>query len=108
MFQVDFDIDSFKPVGVCVLIEPDPVETKTVSGLHLPETVNEFENARGQIGTVLKVGSRYNEETGDDLVPGDRIVYMPVGIKEIKLDDRKLVVSTSISHPRTILAKLDN
>lgn len=108
VFQVDFDIDSVEPVGVCVLIDPDPVETMTESGFHLPETINPHENARGQIGTVLKVGSRYNEETGDDLLPGDRIVYMPIGIKTLAIDNRELVISTSISYPRTILAKLDS
>lgn len=106
MFQVDFDIDSFHPVGVCVLIEPDTPTLMTNFGLHIPETVNQYENAKGQIGTVLKVGTRYNEETGDDLAPGDRVLYMPVGIKELYLDNRRLIVTTSISHPRTILARV--
>lgn len=100
------EIDGFSPVGITVLIDPDPPELELESGLVLPETVNPYEGGRGQTGTVLKVGPRYNEESGDDLVPGDRVVFMPLGIKTIPMDNKEYVLATSVSHPRTILAKL--
>lgn len=105
---MDLKLDNFNPIGIAVLIEPDSHQSITDIGLIIPETINPYEGGKGQTGTVLKVGPRYNEETGDELVPGDRVVFMPVGIKEVIIEDKPFILSTSVSHPRTILAKLND
>ncbi len=84
---------SIKPLSGYILVEPIPAETKTASGIILPETAQE----RPAFGTVIAVG--------DDLVLldgkvvkspvslGDRVFYKKWGGDEIKVngEDLKLV-----------------
>lgn len=69
-------IVKFKPITDRLVIEPDPVEEKTASGLFIPESAKE----KPRKGTILAVGQgRYVEQTGE-LIPsfhkvGDRVIY---------------------------------
>jgi chaperonin GroES len=67
---------NIKPIGDRVYVEPAPAETKTASGIYIPETAQE----KPQNGTVVAVGDgKYSETTGN-LIPltvkvGDRVEY---------------------------------
>ncbi len=65
-----------KPIGDRILIETAPAETKTASGIYIPETAQE----KPQRGTVVAVGpGKYSEQTGTlipvSVQPGDKVLY---------------------------------
>lgn len=65
-----------KPKGDRIVVQADPPEEKTSSGIYIPETAKE----KPQRGTVVSVGEgRYAQTTGN-LIPmtvkvGDHILY---------------------------------
>lgn len=97
-------VEEINPFGIAVLIKPDGAESVRPSGLIIPDTVNP--GFVGKTGEVLKVGSDYNKLTGDDLHPGDKVAYMPIGYTEVYLDEGTFVLTTTIEHPRSIIAKI--
>ena len=74
-------------IGDKVLVEPAPAETKTASGIYIPETAQE----KPQIGTVVAVGpGKYADLTGT-LIPmtvkvGDKVSYSKYGGQENPID----------------------
>ncbi len=71
-------------MGYC-LIEPDEAESKTASGLYLPETAQE----KPAQGKVVSCGEDLILENGKimkaPVKPGDKVVYKKWGGDEIKL-----------------------
>ncbi|MDD2419351.1 MAG: co-chaperone GroES [Bacteroidia bacterium] len=61
---------NIKPLADRVLIEPKEAETKTASGLYIPDTAKE----KPQEGTVVAVGSGKKDEPME-LKVGDVVLY---------------------------------
>lgn len=79
-----------KPLLHTVLIQPDEVETKTASGIVIPEMVTEKERKAVEYGTVITVGPRAFVDYGcspDILKGGDRVSFARYSGKVIKDED---------------------
>ena len=72
-----------KPLADRVLIEPAEAETKTASGLFIPDTAKE----KPQRGTVLAVGSGKKDEPME-LKVGDVVLYGKYAGTEINMDGK--------------------
>lgn len=68
-----------KPLKNRVIIEPTLPETKTASGIIIPETARE----RPKTGIVVAVG-----KTVDEVAVGDNILYNDYSGKELKKDGK--------------------
>lgn len=80
-----------KPLAGYVLIEPAPKETKTASGIVLPESVEE----KPQEGKVLACGPDAVEEGKTVKCPvktGDKVIYKKWGGNEIKEGAKELLL----------------
>lgn len=69
---------NFKPMGDRVLVNTDPLETKTLSGLFIPDAVADAVNR----GTIVAVGPGTAPKKGGAVIPvdlrvGERILYAP-------------------------------
>ncbi|OGE02272.1 co-chaperone GroES [Candidatus Curtissbacteria bacterium RIFCSPLOWO2_12_FULL_41_16] len=81
-----------KPLAGYVLIEPAPKETKTASGIVLPESADE----KPQEGKVLACGEDLVEEGKIIKCPvkiGDKVVYKKWGGNEIKYEGKELLLT---------------
>ena len=79
---------SFLPTAGYILIEPEKVETKTASGLYLPETATQ---EKPQKGKVLANGSAIYQESKEINSPakiGETVIYKKWGANEIKEDGK--------------------
>ncbi|MGB5645677.1 MAG: co-chaperone GroES [Muriicola sp.] len=72
---------SIKPLADRVLIEPMAAETKTASGLYIPDTAKE----KPQKGKVVAVGPGTKDEKVTVKV-GDTVLYGKYAGTELKLD----------------------
>ena len=80
-----------KPLAGYVLIEPAPKETKTASGIVLPDTADE----KPQEGKVLACGDDLVEEGKTIKCPvkvGDKVVYKKWGGNEVKVEGCELLL----------------
>ena len=80
-------IMSIKPLADRVLIEAKAAETKTASGLFIPDTAKE----KPQQGTVVAVGSGKKDEPME-LVPGDTVLYGKYAGTEITVDGKDYLI----------------
>lgn len=83
--------EMIKPLAGYVLIEPAPKETKTASGIVLPESAEE----KPQEGKVLAVGDDLVEEGKTIKAPvkvGDKVIYKKWGGNEIKDSGKELLL----------------
>lgn len=78
-----------EPILHRVLIKPDPVETKTETGIIL--SLNEKrEQAAAESGVVVRMGSTCFKDYGEDsslLKEGDRVFYARYAGKQVKDTD---------------------
>lgn len=84
-------MNNLKPLAGYVLIEPAPKETKTASGIVLPDSADE----KPQEGKVQAVGDDLVEEGKTIKCPvkvGDKVVYKKWGGNEIKQDGKELLL----------------
>ena len=85
------------PLLHTVLVKPDNVETKTDSGIIIPDLVTDKERKAVEYGTVVRVGPRAFIDYGrgpDILQKGDRITFARYAGKEVKDgDDTYLLVN---------------
>lgn len=88
---------NIKPLHDYVLVQPTQADTKTASGILLPESVKE----KPQAGKVMAVGEGIHEN--GKLIPmvvkvGDTVVYTKWGGNEIKVgtEEWKLVKQSDI------------
>jgi len=72
-----------KPLADRVLVEPAEAETKTASGLFIPDTAKE----KPQRGTVIAVGSGKKDEPME-LKDGDVVLYGKYAGTEINVDGK--------------------
>jgi chaperonin GroES len=72
-----------KPIGDRVVAQSIEAESKTASGLYLPETVKE----KSKIAVVKAVGSEVK-----DIKLGDKIVYKEYSTTELKLDGEDYII----------------
>ena len=75
------------PLLHTVLIKPDDVETKTASGIVIPDLVTEKERKAVETGTVISIGCRAFIDYGADptlLSIGDRVAYARYSGKSVK------------------------
>lgn len=86
-----------RPLGDKVLIKRDEAETKTESGIFLPESAKD----RPKTGVVAAVGNgALNTETGErtplNVKAGDKVIFSSYAGTEVKLGtDELLIMSES-------------
>ncbi|QXP65701.1 co-chaperone GroES [Polaribacter sp. AHE13PA] len=74
---------NIKPLADRVLVEPAPAETKTASGLIIPDNAKE----KPQQGTVVAVGNgKVNEPLTVKI--GDTVLYSKYGGTDLKLEGK--------------------
>ena len=80
---------NIKPLFDNVLIRPLEAETKTASGIILPDTVKE----KPQVGTVMAVGQGKVTPKGDKTVMvvkvGQKVMYKKWGGNEVKVNNEE-------------------
>ena len=74
---------NIKPLADRVLVEPSPAETKTASGLIIPDNAKE----KPQKGTVVAVGNGKVDEPLTVKV-GDTVLYGKYGGTDLKLEGK--------------------
>ena len=77
----------FRPLADRVLIEPIQAETKTASGIIIPDTAKE----KPQEGTVVAVGNGKVDEPMTVKV-GDKVLYGKYSGSELKLDGKDYLI----------------
>lgn len=74
---------ALNPLADYVLAQQEEAESKTASGLYLPDKATE----KPKVAKVLKVGKEVKE-----IKAGDRIVYKSYSTTEVKLDGKEYVL----------------
>ena len=81
-----------KPLADRVLVEPKEAETKTASGLYIPDTAKE----KPQQGKVIAVGNGKYTDNGTLLKPevkaGDEVVFAKYSGTPIKHDGKDYLI----------------
>jgi chaperonin GroES len=84
------------PILHRIIVKLDEVETKTASGIVIPESVTEKERKAVEVATVISIGPTcFNDYGGDvnTLLLGDKVIIAKYSGKEIKdLDGTKYVI----------------
>ena len=78
---------NIKPLSDRVLIEPVAAETKTASGIFIPDTAKE----KPQKGTVMAVGPGKKDEP-TSVKEGDIVLYGKYAGTEINVDGEELLI----------------
>ncbi len=94
-----------RPLGNKVLIKRDEAETKTESGIYLPEGAKD----KPKSGTIQAVGNgNINTETGDRIPltvkKGDKVIFTSYAGTEVKLGKDTLLIMSE----EDILAVIDD
>ena len=76
-----------KPLADRVLIQPKEAETKTASGLYIPDTAKE----KPSEGKVLAVGPGKKDEPMEVKV-GDQVIYGKYAGTEVSFEDKKYLI----------------
>ena len=82
-----------RPLHDKILVKRDEAETKTASGIFLPETSKD----KPKTGTIEAVGDgALNTDTGEriplSVKKGDRVIFSSYAGTEIKLNDQELLI----------------
>lgn len=84
-----------KPLDDRIVVRPGESESKTSSGLVIPDTAKE----KPQQGEVLAVGPGRRSDTGDlipmDVKVGDKVLYSKYGGTEVSVSGEDLLILTS-------------
>jgi chaperonin GroES len=78
---------NIKPLSDRVLIEPVAAETKTASGIFIPDTAKE----KPQKGTVVAVGAGTKDHTMSVKI-GDTVLYGKYAGTELKLEGKDFLI----------------
>lgn len=78
---------NFKPLADRVLVEPTAAETKTASGIIIPDSAKE----KPQEGTVVAVGNGKVDEPMTVKV-GDKVLYGKYSGSELKIDSTEYLI----------------
>jgi len=76
-----------KPLADRVLIEPQEAQTKTASGLYIPDTAKE----KPQQGKVIAAGPGKKEEPME-VKTGDVVLYGKYAGTEVTVDEKKYLI----------------
>ena len=76
-----------KPLADRVLIEPQEAQTKTASGIYIPDTAKE----KPQQGKVLATGPGLKDEPMEVKV-GDVVLYGKYAGTEVTVDEKKYLI----------------
>lgn len=76
-----------RPLSDRILVEPKEAETKTASGLFIPDTAKE----KPQQGTVIAVGPGKKDEPMEVAV-GDTVIYGKYAGTEVSYEDKKYLI----------------
>ncbi|MCQ2150809.1 MAG: co-chaperone GroES [Bacteroidales bacterium] len=76
-----------KPLADRVLIEPKAAETKTASGIFIPDTVKE----KPQQGTVIAAGPGIKDEPME-VKKGDVVLFGKYAGTEVTVDDKTYLI----------------
>lgn len=76
-----------KPLADRVLIEPQEAQTKTASGIYIPDTAKE----KPQQGKVIAIGPGKNDEPMEVKV-GDLVLYGKYAGTEVSLEEKKYLI----------------
>lgn len=76
-----------RPLADRVLIEPKEAETKTASGLYIPDTAKE----KPQQGVVIAAGPGKKDEPMEVKV-GDQVIYGKYAGTEVTVEDKKYLI----------------
>ena len=76
-----------KPLADRVLVEPKEAETKTTSGLYIPDTAKE----KPQEGKVIAVGPGKKDEPMEVKV-GDEVLYGKYAGTEVTVEGKKYLI----------------
>jgi len=83
---------NIKPLFDNVLIRPLEAETKTASGIILPDSAKE----KPQIGQIVAVGSGKVTPKGEKekivVKPGQKVIYKKWGGNEVKVNGEELIL----------------
>jgi chaperonin GroES len=81
-----------RPLEDRVLVKPQEAETKTASGLYLPESAKE----KPQLGTIVAAGPGKLDDEGKrtalSVKKGDKVLYGKYSGTEIDIDDQKYLI----------------
>ncbi|MBL0928475.1 MAG: co-chaperone GroES [Phycisphaerales bacterium] len=82
-----------KPLGDKILVKRDEAETRTESGIFLPESAKD----KPKTGTVQAVGTgALNTDTGErvplSLKKGDKVIFSSYAGTEVKIDKDTLLI----------------
>ncbi|WP_395091104.1 co-chaperone GroES [Vaginella massiliensis] len=78
---------NIRPLADRVVIEPAPAETKTASGIIIPDSAKE----KPQEGTVVAVGNGKKDEPMTVKV-GDKVLYGKYSGTELKLEGKDYLI----------------
>lgn len=78
---------NIKPLADRVVVEPAEAETKTASGIIIPDTAQE----KPQQGTVVAVGPGKKDEP-TTLKVGDKVLYGKYSGTELKVDGKDVLI----------------
>ncbi len=76
-----------KPLADRVVVEPKEAETKTASGLYIPDTAKE----KPQQGTVIAVGPG-TKDIAMEVKVGDVVLYGKYAGTEVTYDEKKYLI----------------
>ena len=76
-----------KPLADRVVVQPQEAETKTASGLYIPDTAKE----KPQHGKIVAVGSGKKDEPME-LKEGDMVLYGKYAGTEINVDNEEYLI----------------
>ena len=80
-----------KPLFDRVVLKPEAAQTKTRSGLIIPESTSE----KPSLGKVISVGNGTGfdgKETKMQVKPGDKVIYSRFGGIELKEENETLII----------------
>lgn len=78
---------NFKPLSDRILVEPTAAETKTASGIIIPDTAKE----KPQEGTVIAVGPG-TPEVPTTVQVGDKVLYGKYSGTELKIEGNDYLI----------------
>jgi chaperonin GroES len=84
---------NLKPIGGNILVKPIEEETKTDSGIVLPETVSK---EKKQKGTIIALGTGRKNDDGEDIPfnveEGQTVLYKQYGPDEVEIDGEEYLI----------------
>lgn len=84
-----------RPLGDKILVKRAEAQSKTASGIYLPETAKD----KPKEGKIIALGNGHlNKETGKyipfTVKKGDRVIFNSYAGTEVKINDEELIIMT--------------